>query len=239
MKALLLIAGMGSRLMPLTADRPQCLLELQEGTILKRTIRQLESNGVTEIYLVIGHGKEKVMEEVEKIKRSLGVSIKLIDNKKYKTTNNIYSLWLGKEHLHDGFLLIDGDVVFDNEILKEVIRSEMGSLVVMDPHRAPEDEDVKIAVDSNGIVGIGKGLNPYKSHGISVGIHKFSKECGEGLFLEIESFIKEGKHNVFYEEAIEKLAGKHRIDALAVGPNHKWEDVDFLDEYETVRHTFR
>ena len=124
MKAVILAAGKGIRLFPYTASMPKCLLEINRVPILERTIRQLHSQGVKEIGVVIGYLAEKIETKMDEVQTRLpDVTLTPIVNPLYYRTGTIYSLWLAREWAREGFILVEGDVVFEQGILADLVQA--------------------------------------------------------------------------------------------------------------------
>ena len=119
MKAVILAAGIASRLRPLTNHTPKCLLEIGGKSLLERAIQGLLTNNIREIVLVTGYLQEQIVSFVQK--KFPEVDVKFIYNKKYATTNNIYSLWLVKNSIQgEDIVLLDSDILFDPGLVTAV-----------------------------------------------------------------------------------------------------------------------
>ena len=116
MKAVILAAGMGKRLKDITLTTPKPLLKVADTTIIQYLINCLKEIGVKDIYVVTGF-KSKM------IKKKIGNLVNYIHNKKYKTTNSIYSLYLAKKYLQNSdFILANGDIFLSKACLSKVIK---------------------------------------------------------------------------------------------------------------------
>ena len=118
MKAIILAAGIASRLRPLTNDRPKCLLKIGDRSLLERTIDALLENNIREIIIVTGYLHEMLESFVQT--RYPSLSVKFIHNELYATTNNIYSLWLALPEVQQEkeIILLDSDILFDPLMIK-------------------------------------------------------------------------------------------------------------------------
>jgi len=106
--ALLLAAGTGSRLQPLTDDSPKCLTEVSETTILERLIRNLKAWEFERLVVVVGHLDGHVRDYLDSL--ASGLTIEYVLSEKYRTTNNIYSLWAARHAIQEPFLLVECDL---------------------------------------------------------------------------------------------------------------------------------
>lgn len=112
-RAIILAAGTGSRLKPLTNDMPKCLTEVNGKSILINELENLDFCEFDEAVIVIGHLANRVKESVGE--KFGNLKLKYIENEIYAKTNNIYSLWLAREVLADGAVLIEGDSFFEKK----------------------------------------------------------------------------------------------------------------------------
>lgn len=208
MKAVILAAGIASRLRPLTDDMPKCLLKVGEKNILELTIDNIIANNINEVIIVTGYFEEKIKDFVSK--KYPGLNVTFIYNELYSLTNNIYSLWLTKESLlGDEMLLMDSDIIFDKEIITKLLASGYESCLALKRHDV-QDEEIKVKVDEKGrVLEIGKEVKLEDAIGESIGIEKFGVETLKQLFSIIErKIIVEKKVNQFYEAAFQELADK-------------------------------
>jgi choline kinase len=120
--ALLLAAGTGSRLSPLTDLTPKCLVPVNEISILERLIHSLQVHNFKRLVVVVGHQADCIRTFLGT--RAGGMEITYINSPLYKTTNNIYSLWLAREAIDEPFLLIESDLVFDPAMLRDMLRPD-------------------------------------------------------------------------------------------------------------------
>lgn len=129
--ALLLAAGTGSRLAPLTDGTPKCLVSVNEVSILERLILSLQEHNFNRLVVVVGHQGDCIRDYLGSKKG--GMDITYITSPLYKTTNNIYSLWLARDVIDEPFLLIESDLVFDTEMLKEMLYPDRIAVAKIEP----------------------------------------------------------------------------------------------------------
>src|SRR4051812_12226878 len=119
MKAVILAAGIASRLRPLTDNTPKCLLKVGDKSILELTIDNIIENDINEVIIVTGYLEQQIKDFVSS--NYPQVNVQYIYNNVYDSTNNIYSLWLAKDSvLGEEMLLMDSDIVFDKEIISRL-----------------------------------------------------------------------------------------------------------------------
>jgi choline kinase len=129
--ALLLAAGTGSRLAPLTDMTPKCLVPVNEISILERLICSLKEHNFNRLVVVIGHQADCIREYLGT--RKGGMDITYITSPLYKTTNNIYSLWLARDVIKEPFLLIESDLVFDTDMLTDMLYPDRVAVAKIEP----------------------------------------------------------------------------------------------------------
>ncbi|HBC80202.1 MAG TPA: nucleotidyl transferase, partial [Bacteroidales bacterium] len=215
MKAVILAAGVASRLRPLTNNTPKCLLKVGPKNILELALENLVENKISDIVIVTGYLENRIRDFL-KI-RFPELNITFCYNELYNSTNNIYSLWLARNALQgEEMLLMDSDIVFDSRIITRLISSGFKSCLALKRHEV-HDEEIKVRTDMNGrILEISKEVNPAEAAGESVGIELFGKDLLSELFRVIDRKVNIDKNvNQFYEAAFQELIdNNHDIYAV-------------------------
>lgn len=222
MRAILLAAGMGTRLRPLTLDTPKSLIEVNKKPLLERQVEFLKEKGINEIIVVTGYLNEKF----EYLKEKYGV--KLVYNDKYNVYNNVYTMYLVKDYLADSYV-IDADVYINrNFIDNNVIDSTYFTAYkkdVKNEWRLNFNDNKK--VQSIDIIS-GEGY-------ILSGVSYWSVEDGKAIAEELEKVIEKGDFSDLYWDDIVK----DNLDKLDVYVNIIDEDdifeIDNLEELESVK----
>ncbi|MEG0794979.1 MAG: phosphocholine cytidylyltransferase family protein [Odoribacter sp.] len=210
MKAVILAAGIASRLRPLTDHQPKCLLEIGGKCLLERAISGLLANGIHEIIIVTGYLQEQIVSFVNT--RFPHLHPEFIFNEKYASTNNIYSLWLAKEKMQGNeILLLDSDILFDPHLVKALLDSPAANCLALNNHPLSEEE-IKVIPDNDGWVKeISKTCSIQNAIGESIGLEKMSPSYITALLKELDQMIlKEKLVNIFYEAAFERLIAKNQ-----------------------------
>ncbi len=133
-RAVILAAGMGSRLLPMTIDMPKCLTEINGQPILLRALRALSNQGFSDVVIVVGHNADKIRQRVGT--HHCGLAITYVDAPRYQTTNNICSLWDARHFCDEDIILLEGDVVFDEDVLTQMLQQAGNAAAVVPYHRA-------------------------------------------------------------------------------------------------------
>ena len=206
MKTVILAAGAGSRLKPLTDHMPKCLLKVGVKSILEMTIENLLATNNSEIIIVTGYLENKIREFIRE--RFPYLQITYIYNKLYASTNNIYSLWLAKDEvLGNDMMMLDSDIVFDERIISKLQNSGYKNCLALKRHEV-HDEEIKVKTDAHGcVIEIGKEVNVSQAEGESIGIEIFGKEALTELYFILDrKVVTEKEVNQFYEAAFQELS---------------------------------
>ena len=237
MKAVILAAGIASRLRPLTDHKPKCLLEIGNKCLLERAIDGLLENNLQDIIIVTGYLQEQIVSFVSGHYPDL--KIEYIYNEKYASTNNIYSLWLaGRSVRGQDILLLDSDILFDPVLVRAVLDSQYENSLALNAHPLGEEE-MKVIPDTDGkVLEISKTCSIGKAIGESIGIEKMSRTYIRHLYEELDRLIlNEGQENVFYEVAFERLIAQGQTFEIVDTTHYFSMELDTVEDFkQAVQH---
>ncbi len=240
MKAIILAAGMGSRIRPLTDNCPKCLLKVGGKTILEMMLSHIQSCGINEVIFVLGYLQDQVRDYVKTTFPELDATYLLNDD--YATTNTGYSLMLAlREAKGCAFVKFDADVVFDEEILRRLIDSKHENCLCIDKNIQLDAEEIKVTVEgANKVVKVSKSVRPIDAIGESIGIEKINSHTSELLLAELQkNMLDAGNHQNYYEDAYERLIAKtvpfHALDISGL----RWTEIDTHEDFATAENIFR
>jgi len=213
-KCIILAAGASTRMRPLTDDIPKCLLHVGGKTILQRTIELVSSAGVERIGIVLGYKAEAVRRFVKQHFPSH--RIRLMDNPKYESTNNAFSLLLAREFFMNearrnaplqGLLLLDSDIIFSPDLLPFLLKHDSPNRIAVRVQGEHDQEEIQVQVDGDkNIVMIGKTALPGETFGESIGIEVFSPSATQELFETVERRVRSGSGRTeFYEASFQEM----------------------------------
>jgi choline kinase len=234
MQAVILAAGIAKRLRPLTDATPKCLLNVGEKNLLHRTIDNILANGINDFVFVLGYRDNMIKDYLDKYFRDLNKII--LTNPDYENNNNSYSLWMTKGSIKDEMLLLDSDILFDKDIIAELLNSNHNNCLAVNVTGNLDAEQIKVIVDSeNKIMKIGKEISITQSIGESIGIEKFDKYYLKDLYNILDrKIVKENNVNEFYEasfqEIIEKNDLRNSIFSIDVS-DYDCMEIDTVDDY--------
>ena len=212
MRAILLAAGMGTRLRPLTLETPKPLIKVNGESMIERQIEALKDIGVEEIIIVTGYLKEKF----DFLKEKYGV--KLIHNDKYNVYNNIYTMYLVKDYLRDAYV-IEGDIYLNRNFLKANMEQ---SSYFSAPKYGYKDEWI-LRMDANDFV-IDIEVGSEDGEHIMCGVSYWNDKDGKLIVEKLDECVKSGEFTeLFWDDIV-----KNNISNLSI----KVEKIDSNDVYE-------
>lgn len=235
MKAVILSAGQGSRLLPLTADRPKCLLPLGQRTLIEWQIRNLEACGVEEAVVVLGFRAEAV-EAALGMLSGCKVRIRTVFNPFYKVAENVASCWMARHEMGSDFLLLNGDVVFEPAIAHAALQRSRGPVTVTVNRPAQYDEDdMKVQIDGDRVIAIGKDLPMEKVGAESIGMMVFRGE-GPKLFVdELDQAMRtQAGLQGWFTQVVHRMAARGLVGWTAID-GLEWGEIDFHDDLAAMR----
>ena len=202
MKALILNSGMGSRMSDLTATIPKCLVRLAGGeTILERQLRQLGAAGIRDVVITTGYMAEAVEKACERF--SDNMNFEFVHNPDYSSTNYIYSIYLARELLRGDIIKLHGDLVFDDELISDILIHKSSAMAVSDVRPLPE-KDFKAVVNGGKIVRV--DIHTFENALYAQPLYKLDA-CDWELWLdEIVRFCESDIKNCYSEEAFNKIS---------------------------------
>lgn len=231
-KAIILAAGGGLRLRPMTDYMPKCLIQVNEKSILVNALENLENNGIRETLLVVGYKSEQIKETIGNCLK--GMKIVYCQNPIYDKTNNIYSLYLVRDHLKEGVILLEGDVFFEDRILKELLSKDKGKTYwAVDRFTEELDGCMLTAGKDNTIVDIHivrEKLAKYKDNFFkSVGMLRITSDFGRAFEGWLETEIRNDVKDIYYDLVLAKHIREKAIYICDIN-GLKWAEIDTQED---------
>ena len=229
MKALILNSGVGKRMGDITKEHPKCMTEITEiDTILSRQLKFLSDNGITEVVMTTGPFEKILIDYCYRL--NLPINFKFVKNPIYDSTNYIYSMYLAKNYLDDDIVLMHGDLVFDNEVLKNVLQFNNSVMVVSSTLTLPE-KDFKAVINNGQIKKV--GIEFFENAMAAQPLYKFNKEDFSKWMKSIEVFCKKGITNCYAEDALNIITND--ITLMPVDVKDKLcNEIDSLEDLKVV-----
>lgn len=239
MKAIILTAGVGSRIRPLTDTTPKCLLEVAGKPILQRMIDNLKAAGMTDFIIITGYMANTVKTFVQNTYPDL--KVEFILNERYEETNTGYSLFLTRDAVAgDNFIKLDGDVVFEEAVIKKLIEDKNENCLCIDRNIQLDKEEVKAQIgEGDQILKVGKTLDARMAHGESIGIEKVGSKTGAEFYNILErDVVEKQKWQEYYDDSYTTLVEEghpfHAVDISGL----KWVEIDTHEDYERANEMF-
>jgi len=226
--ALLLAAGTGSRLFPLTQNFPKCLTLVNDKSILERLINNLKTHGFKRLVIVTGHKEECIMDYLGE--KSGDIWIEYVHSPLYKTTNNIYSLWMARNVINEPFVLFESDLVLNSTLLDDMVYPDRMAVALMQPWL----NGTTVSLDrANKVTQFHKGtIDSYSDIRYkTVNIYSFSLLSWQAIVKRLNQFITEGNVNCYYETVFAELIEEKSLAFGSVSFDHKpWYEIDTIKD---------
>ncbi len=234
--ALLLAAGTGSRLSPLTDSTPKCLVEVNGIPILERLVRSLRYHGFKRLVVVVGHLSEVIHNYLGS--RYADIEIEYIASPRYKTTNNIYSLWLAGKMIDEPFLLVESDLVFQPKLLKPMLLPDRIAV----SRRLPWMNGTTVTLNEQQQLDafwLGAVNRTEASHFKTVNIYSFSRSTWRSIWERLDRHITAQKVKGYYETVFAELVAEENLTFSPVFfDTDCWYEIDTLEDLSAAEKMF-
>ena len=204
MKVIILAAGKGERLYPLTQKIPKSLLELGKGiTVIETQLKNIKISGVSEVIIVGGYKVEQIE---AKIKNYNGLSIKIVYNPFYGISDNLVSAWMARYEMYGDFVLVNGDDVFHPHVLEGLLKNDTEICMVIDRKEEYMEDDMKVVTKGDGVYKVSKGIPAEEANGESIGMMKFQGNGKKKFVTTLEKMVRKKENlNKFYLATLQQI----------------------------------
>lgn len=240
MKAVILVAGKAKKFYPATENSHQCLLRLDDKTIIEKMLDSLESLKIKQVILVVGHKSELIINKLGRNYKNMKLSY--VKNENYETTGTLASLALAKDFVcNEKFLLIDGDVICDYELVHKLLKSDKENVLLVDQKKRIDKGDMIVRIVNDKVLEIKRSTHSLdnKGYAVFIGLSKFSKKISKKLFVLIDELFKKPDNaaNLPYEEVLKRLSKEEGINT-SFTEGFNWIKVDQIDELKNAKKLF-
>ena len=243
-RAILLLAGRGRRMGGLTEEQPKCLLKVARQSILERALLALSQVGIAEAVLVVGYRAEQIRDSIGD--HYGGLDLAYVLNEQYAETNTAYSLWLARQFLDRECLLLEGDILFEIQVLRRILDNHAGgsawAAVPVNPSNA---EGVLLSQDARGCVSRAELVrnptdrSPDLTHKCG-GIQLLDQRLAQLLAARLQEVIHAGQRGIFADLVLGAVLEEAVIPmALCSLAGLRWSEVDDVQDLEFSRQLFR
>jgi len=234
--AVLLAAGTGSRLYPLTQNMPKCLTMVNGMSILERLVSCLNQHGFKRLVVVTGHLENHIRSFLGM--RVGGMTIDYVFSPLYETTNNIYSLWMAREIVQEPFLLVESDLVFDASLLDDMLCPDKIAIARMQPWMNGSTVTVnqfqQVKAFRNGTARPSDETR-YKT----VNIYSLSLSLWHRVAERLDRFVSAGRVNDYYETVFAEMVADGSLSLQAVSfDNRPWYEIDTIADLAKAERIF-
>jgi choline kinase len=220
--AIILAAGNGTRMGSLTADRPKAMLEVAGVSLIDRQLGALHASGIHDVTIVTGYMAQTLHDH-------LGGAVTFVRNERYRETNSLYSLWLARDVLRRGSVVMNSDTLTSPMLLSLLVQAPVSDAALVDLRRNLGPEEMKVKLRRGFVIDFGKDLPPEHSHGENVGILKFGSQAGTRLVRHLETLVSIGHVRAWAPLAFAALAREWPLCAVSTH-GIPWTEIDFPDD---------
>jgi len=239
MKAIILAAGKGERLMPLTSDTPKSLLELENGTtLLESQLITINKTVIDKVVIVTGYLTEKIESKVQRYSKEYNIDIQIIYNPFFDISNNLLSLWQARHEMESDFIIINGDDIFNDSVLLGLLEHDKNELITMviDRKETYDEDDMKLIVENGRILEVSKKIPLNEANGESIGMIRVTGEAKGIMVYTMERMVRNKKNmQVFYLAMIQELINQGIVVGYHEISSKDWAEIDFHPDLEDIR----
>lgn len=237
LKALILGAGQGKRLLPLTEDEPKALLNIGAKRLVEWQIHALAGCGVREVVFISGFRLDAVEVALAQTAKTYpDIDIRILHNPFYALADNIASCWVARSEMTEDFILVNGDTLFRAPLLRQVLESPEAPISLAVDHKDHyDDDDMKVSLKGGRLLDVGKTLPAETVSGESIGLFYFRGE-GPALFAEALDQALRAPESLkrWYLTIIAELAGCTTIQGVTIS-GHDWCEIDYPLDLQRAR----
>jgi L-glutamine-phosphate cytidylyltransferase len=228
MRAVILAAGRGTRLNGIAGDEPKALVRVGGLTLIERQIRVLRAAGLRDITVVVGC-------QAERVRSHCGAGVSYVENERFAETNSLYSLWLARPLLYEGFVVLNCDVLFHPQLLRDLLAARHEAALLLAYRQVGDppfgDEEMKVQVQAGRVVAMSKTMPPDEADGENVGVLRFDASAAPRLVEHLDRIVTDGGLREWAPRAFAASAAERPLHAIGTR-GYPWIEIDFPEDYE-------
>ena len=230
MKAIIFNSGLGNRMGEFTKTHHKSMVVLNNSeTILERQIRILGNCGINEYVITTGPFKEQIEQVCKKFDK---YKFNFVENPIYDKTNYIYSMWLAKDYLDDDYLMLHGDLVFNQELVQEILKDERNSICLINEEKKLPEKDFKGRISKGKLKEVSIDIFDDDCYAFQP-LYKLKKEDLLKWVDKVDKFVKDGNVKVYAENALNEILDDINIYAKSYKENYI-DEIDNPEDYKRV-----
>ncbi len=237
MRVIILAAGQGKRLLPLTADVPKALLDIGGKSLIQRQIEAFRACGVKDVVVVTGYGSRRMEQVLADMALRLDLKISTIYNPFYAVADNLASCWLSRGEMTSDFIQVNGDNVFKADLVERLLKAQTPeAAVAINRKQAYDADDMKVMLDGKRLTEVGKNLPLDTVDGEAIGFYLFRGAAVPAYVGELELAMRDPAGlKQWFPSAVGSLAKKIEIGTVEI-TGSQWCEVDFPVDLQGARH---
>jgi L-glutamine-phosphate cytidylyltransferase len=226
MQAVILAAGLGSRLKPVTGGQAKALIEIGGRPLILHQLEALADHGVGPVLVIGGH-------QADVLQKVVGQRAEFLLNERFAETNSLYSLWLAREWIKGPFVLLNCDLLFDPQILDRLL-AEKGNVLAYDSTSSRGREQTKVAIKDGRVVDIGKDVPASAARGESIGMLKFDVDGARAMLRAATELIDNKEETAWVIAATRVTCSQVHLQAVNIA-GYAWAEIDFPYDLDVAR----
>lgn len=228
MKVIILAAGQGGRLRPLTADRPKCMVQVNGRTILDYQLDALAQAGLTDVTIVIGYRGDTIRDHV-------GWRCRFIVNEAFETTDNMYSLWLARDLVAgEAFVFCNSDVIVEASMIRDLVNCPHSSAMLVDTEKELSTRETNLVIENGWVTEYHRDIPLDRANAQGLFTVKLGAEGSRLLFERIDEFVRGDSLNYHPSRAFDAV-----LPTVPVAPidanGRPWFEIDTLEDLADCR----
>ena len=235
-RVIILAAGQGKRLLPLTADVPKALLDVGGKSLIERQLEAFAACGVADFVVVTGYGSHRMEIALESIAERLSLKITTVFNPFYAVADNLASCWLAREYYRGDVIQVNGDNVFRSDLVSRLVEFAPSPAAVAINRKAAFDaDDMKVMLDGQRLTEIGKNLPNDTVDAEAVGFYVFRGAGCQAYVKELELAMRDSQGlRRWFPSAVGALAKRMEVLTIPID-GLRWSEVDYPADLQAAR----
>ncbi len=236
MRIVILAAGQGKRLLPLTNEVPKALLDIGGKTLIERQIEAFAASGLKDITVVTGYGAQRMEEALAKTSQRLGIEIATIYNPFYAVADNLASCWMARRAMAGDFIQVNGDNVFRSDLVGKLLAAPAFPVsVATNIKQSYDSDDMKVILDRGRLTEIGKTLPVDTVDAEAIGFYVFRGEGAAAYVETLERSMRDSQAlKQWFPSAVGSLAKRIEVRTIPIN-GLQWCEVDFPLDLQQAR----